>query len=390
LVDLEKKDNKFSVAEKSLLTGLLVGYFFQNLFVFDNITSYILFMMILAFAYSQNSSEEKDKPVLPKVLVKSEISQQGLVAVAVIGFIFVLYFVNIKVIISNTTLLKAVTNQGTKVGNIQADLDSFKKSIEMDTLGRPEALEHLTIFAQRVSAAPNVSEEIRQNAYSLASTKLKEYLDEIGNNDARYSLFLGALHSRFGGFGEAITELTHASELSPKKQAILFELSNVYARSGDIEKAYEVAKKAFDYDPSYIDARNNLIAIALASERYEEAETLFKESSEDNRLNNDRLISAFASAKRFPLVYDTLNEAITKDPENSQNYLSLAATYLLAEDKTNSIATLKKYIEVDPAKNKKSGDCFIDAVENNKNPQTCLTPQNPIQATTTATATPVR
>ena len=39
----KRNGSNLSIAEESILTGLLVGYFFQNLFVFDNVTSYILF-----------------------------------------------------------------------------------------------------------------------------------------------------------------------------------------------------------------------------------------------------------------------------------------------------------------------------------------------------------
>ncbi|MHB1086469.1 MAG: O-antigen ligase family protein, partial [Minisyncoccota bacterium] len=37
----------FTIAERSLLTGLLAGYFCHNFFVFDNVTSYILFGTVL-------------------------------------------------------------------------------------------------------------------------------------------------------------------------------------------------------------------------------------------------------------------------------------------------------------------------------------------------------
>ncbi|MFA5841411.1 MAG: O-antigen ligase family protein, partial [Candidatus Paceibacterota bacterium] len=43
------RSRKFSLTDKSVLTGLLVGYFFQNLFVFDNLTSYLMFFSVLGF-----------------------------------------------------------------------------------------------------------------------------------------------------------------------------------------------------------------------------------------------------------------------------------------------------------------------------------------------------
>ena len=39
----KKKGHDMSLEEKSILTGLIAGYFVHNIFVFDNLTSYILF-----------------------------------------------------------------------------------------------------------------------------------------------------------------------------------------------------------------------------------------------------------------------------------------------------------------------------------------------------------
>ena len=44
-----RRADELSIVEKSVLTGLLGGYFFQNLFVFDNLTSLIYFGTILAY-----------------------------------------------------------------------------------------------------------------------------------------------------------------------------------------------------------------------------------------------------------------------------------------------------------------------------------------------------
>src|SRR3989344_6375208 len=44
-----RKRGVFDVFERSILTGLLAAYFFHNLFVFDNITSNLLFVSVLAY-----------------------------------------------------------------------------------------------------------------------------------------------------------------------------------------------------------------------------------------------------------------------------------------------------------------------------------------------------
>jgi O-antigen ligase len=44
-----RKDSHMSLREKALITGALVGYFIHNVFVFDNLISYILFILILGY-----------------------------------------------------------------------------------------------------------------------------------------------------------------------------------------------------------------------------------------------------------------------------------------------------------------------------------------------------
>ena len=55
VLSIYKKSN-FSWGEKSLFLGLLSAYFFHNLFVFDQIGSYILFFSILAFVHANSET----------------------------------------------------------------------------------------------------------------------------------------------------------------------------------------------------------------------------------------------------------------------------------------------------------------------------------------------
>ena len=55
------KKKHFSIAERSIFTGMLVGYFIHNIFVFDNLTSYIVFFSLLAYFHSQHADEPRDE-----------------------------------------------------------------------------------------------------------------------------------------------------------------------------------------------------------------------------------------------------------------------------------------------------------------------------------------
>ena len=54
------KKGDWSVVEKSILTGFLAGYFINGLFLFDNLTSYIIFFGFLAYIHSQTLPEYQE------------------------------------------------------------------------------------------------------------------------------------------------------------------------------------------------------------------------------------------------------------------------------------------------------------------------------------------
>ena len=80
---LRKSQNQLSIVEKSLFTGLLAGYFFQNLFVFDNIVSYILFFSVLAFIASMSKPITEIEYAEPKSVLANSAAVLIIVLVCV-------------------------------------------------------------------------------------------------------------------------------------------------------------------------------------------------------------------------------------------------------------------------------------------------------------------
>src|SRR3989338_1717974 len=56
---LWRRQSRFSITEKSIVTGLLAGYTFHNLFVFDNVVSYIFFFTVMAYVYVMSQEKEE-------------------------------------------------------------------------------------------------------------------------------------------------------------------------------------------------------------------------------------------------------------------------------------------------------------------------------------------
>jgi O-antigen ligase len=115
----------FSLVEQSILTGLLAGYFFHNLFVFDNITSYVLFATVLAYIFSR-SALASNSPVL---FQHGRIYYSMMPIVAVLGVVLVwgtAWFVNGRGLAQNRALLKAIAPSSE---GITKNLDYFSEAI---------------------------------------------------------------------------------------------------------------------------------------------------------------------------------------------------------------------------------------------------------------------
>ncbi|MEK7069001.1 MAG: O-antigen ligase family protein, partial [Patescibacteria group bacterium] len=122
----KNETNTFSTVEASILTGLLAAYFFHNLFVFDNITSYILFASVLAYIAWRGSYGTASLNI-------PSVSARALPVVAVCAVILVFgatWLVNGKALVANRALLHGL---GRQQGGLQKNLEYFKESISYES-----------------------------------------------------------------------------------------------------------------------------------------------------------------------------------------------------------------------------------------------------------------
>ncbi len=265
-----RRIDTLSVLEKSVLTGLLGGYFFQNLFVFDNLTSLIYFFTILAFVESLSHKE------IVKQKKEEGVSEDVAFVVsgsAVILAIVLIYFVNYKGYMQNTTLIRAMSEK--KAEGPAHNLALFKDTLAYNSFGTSEAREQLVQLSMNGFDSSKGISDIQKSFLILALEELANQTKALPR-DARYQLFAGSLFGRVGQTDQALIYLLKAHELSPAKQTILFELGSVYYNSRNMTKAEEVFKKAYELAPEYEDARKFYAQILIENGKRAEAEQLFK------------------------------------------------------------------------------------------------------------------
>lgn len=271
-----RRADELSIVEKSVLTGLLGGYFFQNLFVFDNITSLLYFGTILAYIEGMSHGECKNEK-LKLESKKTEPEGEDLTFIvsggAVILALVLIYIVNYKGIMQNTTLIHAMSDRSAGPAR---NLELFKETIAYDSFGTSEAREQLAQLSMSGFDSSKEISEIQSQFLSLAGNELEKQAKKL-SEDARYQVFAGSFFSRVGNPERAISYLEKAVELSPKKQTILFELASAYYNSKNIAKAEEVFKRAYELEPKYDMAQKYYAQVLMASGKRAEAEKVMGE-----------------------------------------------------------------------------------------------------------------
>lgn len=246
---------KQSVVQKSILTGLLAAYFIHNLFVFDNLTSYVLFFGLLAYLHFSDRGKTSEQ----KIVQISSFAWCWSILVVVV-LVAVIYWGNFKPILVADKLVQAISFYPQQIeasmldGYLKAQEKLFEEVFALNTFGNEEASEQLGAFAINLIQLTEISNELKQEFVTLAGEQMAAQVNRTPNN-ARTQLFFGDFLYNIGNVEAGIKHLEIASQLSPKKQQILFELGSVYAQARERQKALEVAKRAYDLNPDVEDAK---------------------------------------------------------------------------------------------------------------------------------------
>jgi tetratricopeptide (TPR) repeat protein len=242
------KISKENPEEGAIIFALILAYGFQNIFIFDNLASYIVFFALLAYLSPVVSFSKKENLETPKKEKKKEEDPHALFFVGLILVLFVFYYSVLKPYSQNTGLIKAMQVVGT--GNAPAALESFKEVTSISSSGQLEALDQYLSFASNALRSGQLPDDFKQNLLVDVDTRYRQQIQKQPY-DARALLALGSFYNEFGFVDSALPLLLEAEKLSPKKQSILFQIGLVYVTAKDKEEALVYFKKAYELAPEY-------------------------------------------------------------------------------------------------------------------------------------------
>ncbi|KKW19350.1 MAG: Tetratricopeptide TPR_1 repeat-containing protein [Parcubacteria group bacterium GW2011_GWA2_51_10] len=345
----------FSLAEKSVLTGLLTAYFLQNLTVFDNITSYLLYAAIIAYIAGKESSARGASPLFEKLVV-SRSTLPVIAAAAVILVWAAAWGINQKAFAQNKMLLRAMSSEE----GLEKNLEYFTKAIEYGSFGTQEAREQLTQGTMRLVASPDVPEKVKR-AFFEASVREMNVQQQESPLDARFPLFLGIVQGAYGDYKEARVSLERAHELSPKKQSILFELARNAQSQGNTADLLQFLKAAYELEPKYEQARIYYAAALIRAGQDGLANDVLAPLIEVGAGANPEIAAAYVSRGRYDKIVTIWKAHVAAHPNDVQAHFTLAAAYYAMGKSQEAIAQLEESARLNPSV-KAQADSLIEQI----------------------------
>lgn len=344
---------RFSIVEKSILTGLLTGYFFHNFFVFDNIVSYILFFSFLAYMTSVGArARAADEAPEQTFQGPSSVASSVVASIVLAALVFSVYFINIRGVLASQTLLQAISQQA----SVDVNFSLFKKAISYN-YAMQEVREQLLRFASDAARA-NIPQDIKSEILAYAANQMA-YQIEIQPNDTRLLLFYGSYLDQLGHSDDALKFLEEARQTSPGKQLVRIALGNAYLNKGDFEKMLEEFHAGYELEPTNPRMWAAYVIGAIYAERRDvEAELVAIKEFQPYYLSNDSIVNAYVANKRFPELVRIWERRAEVQPENPQYQLSLGAAYAQNGEFRKAIRQIQKTIELNPDF-KEQGEYYI-------------------------------
>lgn len=334
------KNKKFNNVKKSIIAGLVAAYYIQNLFVFDNLISYILFFSILAYI-NANSNSDLDLLDGANIKFNKNISTVMIICVTIFS-VFLIYYVNYKPYKASQFYVNGL-GQIQKGGDPEKALILFNKALEINVFSQSELTERIASSAQDFFS-PVVPESVRIDYFNMVDRAYKKKLLNY-NEDSRDLLYYGKFLYFAGQIDESIEMYKKSIRLSPYKQATHFQLAAIYMDSGRYNEAVQVYERAFRANTNYVEARIMYGISLMYNNQNEKAEDILKIVPLEKLINNDHFVGVFIYRNDYNSLLRIYKHRYNVDPDNLNTNLALAKYFYISGNANQAIELLESYIE---------------------------------------------
>ena len=318
------RNGAISLWEGMALYGLFIAHFLQNLFLFDNLSTYLLFFAFLAYtdAIQQVPGPLTESPAPNASKLPSRGTAAMILPLLVVAAIPV-YFLNIIPIRQAAALADALEVYQ-KPGPMDQLTGAFQGALRYDAFGASEIRAQMAVMAQNVVEDMRYTTDERQRFIAFTVAELRTECAQPAKNVrglvALAAVLVRAVELNPAYASEAERVLREAAQISPSMQFIYFGLAEVYRATGNLEKALEVSRRAWELDPTYREAAANLWHVAIFAKRPDIVSAV-RASLDLNSLDESRLRQlglAYQLSEQYAPGLEIYNRLIQINPKNAE------------------------------------------------------------------------
>jgi O-antigen ligase len=320
-----RKASPMPYNERAIITGLLAGYFIHNIFVFDNLISYIHFFFLLSYiAWKTGTRGEvhAGKAVSEDTINTMFAPAAGILFLATAYFMVWQPFMVNRNLVRGLDITRLVQNMPF-ADAVKVQQASFQKAIAARTAGSEEAREQFLQTAIRmiqVNIPADVSAEDKQKTVQALNDLIVSARTDIENsydayaNDVRMLSIYGMFYLGVNDGVSAEKVLSRAHELAPNKQLISFDLVRAYLTQNKTVEAYTLAKETFDLAPEYGQAAKMYLLAGVYAKKWSEATSYIASKGQKVSFDPD-ILSGMVATKQTTLAIQYLSELKKTNPE---------------------------------------------------------------------------
>lgn len=350
----------FKVEEQALILGLLAGYMFHNLFVFDNLASWIFYAAVLALIHQRVS-----RPVtfVENYRINSDILERIVIPATVVIASVTIYFVNVPSIRAAGDIIDAYREQ-----TLDGKIAKFETALSRGSFADQEISEQFAQAMGTVVSNPSLAADKKLELIGAVNSALTK-LENKKPGDARVYLVHSNFYRMAGEQSLALAELNRSLELAPQKSDILEEQGLMYVIVGDKEAAVETLRHAYELDKRNGTARVRLAAALLNNGQTEEVDALLDPAVATPwsdlwyALAADSMIISIAhQEKRQDILLRIMVARKEIEPTRIDYRTNLAAVYYETGELDKAIAVLEEAIRDIPTF-KSEGQALIKKIK---------------------------
>lgn len=338
--------SSLSLPKKSILTGLLGAYAVNNLFVFDNLVSYIYFVTVLAYIHVRGSYDANETPPQNQ---SASVSKPILVGGIIVAVVLV-WFMALRPMGRAHALLNAIRVDYSTQDAAQV-LPLYHKALAYGSItGLEETREQLSTSALRAFTSTTALPEARTAILDLASSELADSaLAELNNTRRLY--FLAHFLKQTDQSTEALAVFDQALAINPTRQNFLYEVGQIHLAEDDFEKAVETFKTAYEVETENDIAYEYYAGALMFAGRTLEAEGLLMGRFGTTTVDNELLLQAYEKMGRNDKLAELLELRLRNmaPADDGGVRVSLAVVYLELGRRQDAIAQIERAAVVKPA-----------------------------------------